>query len=126
MVWYGMVWYGMEWNVWMYSHYGWFFPSDSLLNKSPYIDVSGREDWCFRTGWGSRHGWPDTTTMQKKVKPHERPGSTDEDSTGGFSIQKWDGHPLVTWAIGWISFPHHPLMGPKMAMKKRNCQGLDV
>ena len=27
--------------------------------------------------------WPDTTTMQKKVKPHERPGSTDED-IGGF------------------------------------------
>ena len=82
------------------------------------IDVSGRDGEAAMAGQiplRCRRRWS-----------RMRPGSTDEDSTGGFSIQKWDGHPLVTWAIGWISFPHHPLMGPKMAMKKRNCQGLDV
>lgn len=66
--------------------------------------------------------------MQKKVKPHERPGSTDEDIAWLFFfwIQKLDGHPLVTWAIGWIFSASLEPWGPKMVIKKKNCQGLDV
>ena len=105
MVWDGMVWDGMVWNgmecmnvfpLWLILPL-WFFVKQIAIYwwKVEKIDVSGRD--------GAGHGWPDTTTMQKKVKPHERPGSTDEDNLVGFrGIQKLDGHPLVTWAIGWI------------------------